>query len=190
MGRMEILIGGYGGQGILLAGWIIGNAAVRKGYNVTYLPSYGPEARGGKCASRVVIDAEDEIDYPLVRSLDCLIVMYQEAYSAYIGLLKPGGILIVDEDLVHLDNKSKKAEVYKVPATRIAEQLGARIVANIVMIGAFVAITKLVDKDTMKESVIEGIRGRYVELNMKAFEEGYNYGLKLASKRKAKKQKA
>lgn len=184
MARIEILIGGYGGQGILLAGWIIGNAAMHKGYNVTYLPSYGPEARGGKCASRVIIDAEREIDCPLVRRADYLIMMYQEAYNSYIGLLKPGGVLIYDSDLVTIDDRAKKAEVYRVPATRMAEEIGRRIVANIVMVGAFTAISNLVDKETMKNSVIEGIRGRYVDLNMRAFEAGYEYGKKLLEEKK------
>ncbi len=179
MARIEILIGGYGGQGILLAGYIIGNAAILKGYNATYLPSYGPEARGGRCASRVVIDTEKDIDYPLIRNLDYLIVMYQEAYDTYIDLLKSDGVLLVDEDLVRLDDRAKKAKLYKIPATRIAEEIGRRIVANIVMIGAFTAISKLVDPETMKKSVIQGIRGRYVDMNMRAFEEGYNYGKKL-----------
>jgi len=184
MARIEILIGGYGGQGILLAGWIIGNAAMHKGYNVTYLPSYGPEARGGKCASRVIIDAEREIDCPLVRRADYLIMMYQEAYNSYIGLLKPGGVLIYDSDLVTIDDRAKKAEVYRVPATRMAEEIGRRIVANIVMVGAFTAISNLIDKETMKNSVIEGIRGRYVDLNMRAFEAGYEYGKKLLEEKK------
>ncbi len=179
MGRIEIIVGGYGGQGILLTGFIIGNAAMLKGYNSTYLPSYGPEARGGRCASRVVIDTEREIDYPLVRSADYLIIMYQEAYDTYIGILKNGGTLIVDEDLVRLDDRAKKARVYKIPATRIADGLGRRIVANIVMVGAFTAISKLIDPETMKKSVIQGVRGRYLDLNLKAFEEGYNYGKKL-----------
>jgi len=176
MARVEIIVGGYGGQGILLAGFIIGNAAIMKGYNATYLPSYGPEARGGRCASRVVIDTEKDIDYPLIRLADYLIIMYQEAYNTYIDILKNGGVLIVDEDLVKLDERSKKAKVYKIPATRIAEKLGRRIVANIVMVGAFTAISGLIDPETMKESVIQGVRGRYLELNMKAFEEGYQYG--------------
>lgn len=179
MGRIEILIGGYGGQGILLAGWILGNAAMRKGYYSTYLPSYGPEARGGRCASRVVIDDEKEVDCPLVRNADYLVVMYQEAYDSYIRLLKPSGILIYDNDLVTLDDRAKKAKIYAVPSTRIAESIGRKIVANIVMIGAFTAISNLIDKETMKKSVIEGLRGRYVDLNMRAFEAGYEYGRKL-----------
>jgi len=182
MARIEILVGGYGGQGILLAGYIIGNAAMLKGYNVTYLPSYGPEARGGRCASRVIIDTEREIDYPLIRRADYLIIMYQEAYNTYIDILKEGGTLMIDEDLVKLDDRAKKAKIYKVPATRMAEEIGRRIVANIVMIGAFTAIFGLIDPETMRKSVIQGVRGRYLDLNMKAFERGYEYGKKLLNK--------
>ncbi|MCR8433225.1 MAG: 2-oxoacid:acceptor oxidoreductase family protein [Crenarchaeota archaeon] len=184
MSRIEILIGGFGGQGILLAGWILGNAAMLRGYNSTYLPSYGPEARGGRCASRVVIDCEREVDCPLVRNADYLIVMYQEAYDSYIDLLKPGGVLIYDNDLVTLDERAKKAKIYAVPATKMAESVGRRIVANIVMIGAFTAISNLIDKETVKRSVIEGVRGRYVDLNVRAFEVGYEYGRKLVESEK------
>ena len=174
----EILVGGYGGQGILLAGYIIGYSAVKSGLNSTYVPSYGPEARGGRSASRIVI-SDGDIDYPLISNADYLIIMYQEAYDAYIHLLKPGGILIVDADLVKLDDRAKKAKIFKIPATKIAEKLGNRIAANMVMIGAFTAITKMVDTDTMKETIKEAVRGRFLELNFSAFDEGYKYAEKI-----------
>ncbi len=174
----EILVGGYGGQGILLAGYIIGYAAVKSGLNATYVPSYGPEARGGRSASRVII-SDSEIDYPLIRNADYLIIMYQEAYDAYVGLLKPGGILIVDRDLVRLDDRSRKARVFEIPATRIAESIGNRIVANMVMIGAFTAISGIVSPEVMKETIKEAVRGRYLDMNFRAFDEGYMYAEKL-----------
>ena len=176
--RYEILIGGYGGQGILLAGYVIGHAAVMAGYEATYVPSYGPEARGGRCASRIVI-SDSPIDYPLVRSPDCEIFMYKEAYDTYIHLLKPGGILIVDADLVKLDDRAKKAKVFKIPATRMAEHLGRRIVANSIMIGAFTAITKLIPYEIIKKSLFEAVREKGPEINLRALEEGYNYAKKL-----------
>lgn len=179
----EILVGGYGGQGILLAGYIIGYAAVKSGLNSTYVPSYGPEARGGRSASRIII-SDGDINYPLISNADYLIIMYKEAYDAYIHLLKPGGILIVDPDLVILDDRAKKARVFKIPATRIAESLGNRIAANMVMIGAFTAITGIVDIETMKETIKEAVRGRFLEINFRAFDEGYKCAKKLLEEAK------
>ncbi len=185
--RVEIIICGFGGQGIVRAGYILGYAAaVMEDKESSFVPSYGPEARGGECASRIVISNE-RIDYPFITTVDILIAMAQPAYNKYIEYLKPGGIILHDEDLVKPDERASKAsEIYSVPATRIAERLGNRIVANIVMLGFFCAVTKIIGYDAMKKAVEAGVPARFKEINLKAFDKGYNYGLEVIGKDKRK----
>ena len=174
--RVEIKFGGFGGQGIILMGNITARAAaIYDGKNAVFTPSYGPEARGGAASSNVVI-SEEEIDYPYVTQPDVLVVMSQGAYEKFAPLLKDDGLLIIDEDLVKLHNGEGK--VAKIPATRIAEGLGKRIVANIVMLGFFTGVTKLVSYEAIKKAVLESVPAKFKELNEDALERGYKQGIK------------
>ena len=178
MKRTEIMMAGFGGQGIVLAGYIIGKAAsVYDKKEAVQTQSYGPEARGGACSANVVID-ENVIDYPLVSNVEYLILMSQEAYTTYGKRLARDGVMIIDEDLVHLSEEDKMGKVYLIPATRMAEELGKRIVSNIVMLGFFTAVTRLIHYEAMKKSVLDSIPKGTEELNTKAFEKGYQFGLK------------
>jgi len=177
--RVEIRIGGFGGQGIIRTGLILATASCVYGdKNAIQTASYGPESRGGRCRSEVIISDED-IDFPKVEHPDILLVMSQEAYLGYIDDLKKNGILIVDPDLVPNQKKNLKANVYEVPATRIAEALGKKIVANVVMIGAFAAIANLLNVEHLKESIRRNVPKAFLDLNLTAFEKGYEYGKNL-----------
>lgn len=177
--RVEIRFAGFGGQGIIKSGIIVASAAcIHGGKNAVQTQSYGPESRGGACKSEVVISEED-IDFPKVVEPDVLVVMSQHAYNDYTGDVKAGGTVIMDPDMIPSEKGLKGVKVYKVPATKIAEQLGRRIVANIVMLGSFVAITRLLDTDAMKEAIKENIPKGTEELNLAAFEKGYEFGKKL-----------
>lgn len=177
--RVEIRIGGFGGQGIIRTGLILATASCVYGdKNAIQAASYGPESRGGRCKSEVIISDED-IDFPKVEHPDILVAMSQEAYSQYVDDLKENGILIVDPDLVPNQKENLKANLYEVPATRIAEKLGKKIVANVVMIGAFAAITDLLDAEHLKESIRRNVPQAFVELNLATFEKGYEYGKNL-----------
>lgn len=181
MKRTEIKIAGFGGQGIILSGYIIGKAAaVFDGKEAVQTQSYGPEARGGACSANVVVDSA-QIDYPLVSDVSVLVLMSQEAYHIYRNLLVDNGTLIIDEDLVHLSPEDEKRNVFKIPATRMAEQIGKRIVANIVMLGFFTSTTRLIAHEAMKKAVLSSIPKGTEELNTKAFEQGYQYGEKLGA---------
>lgn len=183
--RKEIIICGFGGQGIVRAGYILGYAAaISENMESSFVPSYGPEARGGECASRIVISHE-KIDYPFISTVDILITMAEPAYNKYINYLKKGGIILYDEDLVELDSRANKAsKTYGIPATRIAEKLGNRIVANIVMLGFFTSITKIISYEGMKQAVEQGVPARFRDLNLKAFDIGYQYGEKILKNEK------
>ena len=177
--RVEVRFAGFGGQGIIKSGIITASAAcIYGGKNAVQTQSYGPESRGGACKSEVVI-SEGEIDFPKVVEPDVLVVMSQHAYNEYAENVKPNGTMIIDPDMIPHEKESRNVKVFRIPATEIAEELGRKIVANIVMLGAFVAITGLLDKDAVKESVKANIPKGTEELNMSAFEKGYEYGKNL-----------
>ncbi len=174
--RIEIRIGGFGGQGIIRAGVMLATAAsIFEEKNAVQTQSYGPESRGGRCKSEVVI-SDQEIDFPKVEQPDILLVMSQEAYNEYVDTLKEGGILILDPDMVPERKKVENIRVYEVPATKIAEELGKSLVANVVMLGAFTAITKLISEEAMRKSILQNVPKGTEQLNLMAFERGLEYG--------------
>ena len=177
--RVEIRIGGFGGQGIIRTGLMLAMAACVYGdKNAIQTQSYGPESRGGRCKSEVVI-SDEEIDYPAVEHPDILVALSQEAYSDYVNDLKEGGVLLVDPGMVPNQRKDVKAKIYEVPAARIAEELGKKIVANVVTIGAFTALTDMLDVKVVKEAIKRNVPKGMVELNLTAFEKGYGCGKSL-----------
>lgn len=177
--RIEIRFAGFGGQGIIKSGIITATAAcIHEGKNAVQTQSYGPESRGGACKSEVVI-SEDEIDFPKVVEPEILVLMSQHAYNDYIDDVKAGGIVVLDPDMIPREKESKGVKVFRVPATKIAEEIGRKIVANIVMLGAFVAITGVLDENAVRESVKENIPKGTEELNLAAFQKGYDYGKSL-----------
>jgi 2-oxoglutarate ferredoxin oxidoreductase subunit gamma len=174
--RVEIRFAGFGGQGIIKSGIITAAAAcLHEGKNAVQTQSYGPESRGGACKSEVVI-SEDEIDFPKVDEPDVLVAMSQHAYNEYAENVKHGGTIILDPDMIPREKALKDLKVFRVPATRIADELGRRIVANIVMLGAFEAITGILDENAIKESIMANIPKGTEALNLKAFEKGHEYG--------------
>lgn len=182
MKRLEVRLAGFGGQGIVLAGQIIGQAAVLFDQkNAVLTQSYGPESRGGACSADLVI-SEEEILHPLVIKPQVMVMMSQEAYDMYAGELAEGGMLLVDADLVpRKARRSKKREIFAIPATRLAEEVGRRIVANIVMLGSFTALTGAISVEAMKCSILSLVPKGTEDLNLQAFERGYEYGKRLAA---------
>jgi 2-oxoglutarate ferredoxin oxidoreductase subunit gamma len=165
--RVEVRFAGFGGQGIIKSGIIVAAAAcIHAGKNAVQTQSYGPESRGGACKSEVVI-SEEEIDFPKVVEPDVLVLMSQHAYNDYAEDVKSGGTVILDPGMIPREKDLKNMRVYRVPATKIAEELGRRIVANIVM---------MLDEKAVKESIKENIPRGTEELNLAAFEKGFEYG--------------
>ncbi|HIQ39500.1 MAG TPA: 2-oxoacid:ferredoxin oxidoreductase subunit gamma [Methanothermococcus okinawensis] len=176
--RKEVRISGFGGQGIVLAGVILGrSAALYDGKNAVQTQSYGPEARGGASKSEVVI-SEEEIDYPKVIKPDILVCMSQQAFDKYGRDIKDGGTVIVDRDLVTVSENfyNGNVKLYKIPFTDIAyKDIGLKIVANIVMLGALVRITGIVSKEAMRKAILDSVPKGTEEKNLMAFEKGYSY---------------
>lgn len=171
--RHEVRVAGYGGQGIVLAGLLLGKAvALYDGKEAVFTQSYGPEARGGASSADVVI-ADAPVDYPLVTRPDCLVVMFQEAYERYRPGLADGGLLVLDPDLVKPD--AGEGTFHAIPATRLAEGLGKKIVANVVMLGFFTAVSGLVSRQAVEAALRSTIAPRHLELNLRAFATGYDY---------------
>ncbi len=174
----EIRIAGFGGQGVILAAAIVGKAqALYQGGYATMTQNFGPEARGGSCSAQVILSGEP-ILYPYVTQPDILVVMSQEAYTRFTPELKPGGTLIIEQDLVRFDGRRSRARVFGVPATRLAEELGRKVVLNVVMVGFFGAVTKLLDPQALRKAVADSVPPALQKLNLEAFDKGYEYGMR------------
>ena len=178
----EIRIAGFGGQGVILAAAVIGKAAaIFQGGYACMTQAFGPEARGGSSSAQVILSSEP-ILYPYVTQPDILVVMSQEAYTRFAPQLKPGGILIAEQELVNIDKMPTGIRVYGVPATRLAEELGRKMVLNIVMVGFFGAVTPLLDRDALRQAVADSVPPAFQELNLRAFDKGFEYGSQLLLK--------
>jgi len=172
----EILITGFGGQGIILAGNILGKAAtIHDEKHATLTQAYGPEARGGSCSAQVVI-SDEEILYPYVEQPQVLVCMSQEGYTKNVSLLGAGGLLIWDTNLVKTDDLDPGWTTYHIPATRFAEELGARMMANIVMMGFLSAVSDLVAPESLRKAVLSSVPPHTKEKNAAAYDRGREYG--------------
>ena len=177
--KMDIRFSGFGGQGIIKSGMLIGKAAsLFDNKFATLTQSFGPEARGGACSAQVVID-ENEVLYPYIIAPEILVSMSQEAYEKFIGDPGKGGIVLTDTDLVKPKTKRKDVNMFSIPATRIAEEMGNRIFANVVMVGFFTAVTNLVSLEAMKKALPGSVPERFLDTNIEALEKGYEYGKNL-----------
>jgi len=181
MSVKEIKIGGFGGQGVILTGIIIGKAAaIYDNKYSTMTQAFGPEARGSACSAQV-LTSEEKILYPYVTHPDVLVVMSQDACTRFAPEMKQDSqsMLLYEKDLVKLNGLQGKATAYGIPATRFAEELGRTMVLNIVMVGFFTAITKLLSADAVRSAVKDSVPRGTESLNLSAFDKGYQYGLEL-----------
>jgi 2-oxoglutarate ferredoxin oxidoreductase subunit gamma len=175
--KQQIRLSGFGGQGIILAGLILGKAATLfENRNAVLTQSFGPEARGGACSADVVL-SESRINYPRVTVPDVLVVMSEEAARTYGADTAAGAVVLVNEELVRTTPKRDGLKIYTIPATRIAEELGRVMVANIVMLGFITATTGVVGYEAMKQALLTSVPPSTHELNLQAFQAGYDHGL-------------
>jgi 2-oxoglutarate ferredoxin oxidoreductase subunit gamma len=185
-GRSEIILTGFGGQGIVLAGKILGEAAaIGDNRESTLVQSYGPEARGGACSAQVII-SDTHIHYPHVRRPDILACMSQAGFERYIGELSDNGILLIDQDLVQPQGVGP--DYFSIPSTRMAEELGRKMMANIIMLGFLVSVTNIVNPDSARAAVSSSVPRGTQEKNISAFNKGYDYGTAVLKGRQKKAQ--
>ncbi len=174
--QTEIRLTGSGGQGLILAGIILAEAAINQGKTAIQSQSYGPEARGGASKAEVII-SDEEIDFPKVDKADILLVLTQVALDKYIDTIKEDGILIVDSTVEVPDNVKVK-RIINVPIIKTAsEKVGKIMVANIVAVGLIQELSNIVDKEYLQNAVLNRVPKGTEELNKKALEEGYKLAI-------------
>ncbi len=178
--RYEVRLSGEGGQGLVLAGKILAEAAaIYDGKNATQSQSYGPEARGGASRSEVIISDED-IDYPKATSIDLLLALTQESSDKYSKDLKEDGILLVDSDAV-TNFPDGKYKLYKIPISDIARnRIGKVVVANIVALGIIAELAQIVSVEALESAVLARVPKGTEELNLKAFRTGMEVAQELS----------
>lgn len=156
----EIVISGFGGQGVLFVGQLLAYAALEDGRHVTWIPSYGPEMRGGTANCTVII-SDDEIGSPLVRHPSAALVLNPPSLAKYAPLMKPGGVLILDSTLI--EERSGRTDIQEIalPAKALADELGVPQIANVVMLGALIAATNVVTLQTMDKVLEEHVGARH-----------------------------
>jgi 2-oxoglutarate ferredoxin oxidoreductase subunit gamma len=182
MAQTEIRIGGFGGQGVILSGIIIGRAAaIHGGLHATLIQSFGPEARGSASSAELIV-SDQPIWYPYLRQADMLVVLSQDAYTRFASSLKPGGLLVTESELVRLQPEPPTKRHFAVPATRLAEEIGRRIVLNIVTVGFFGAVSQLVPKEALEQAVRDSVPPGTQDLNLRAFGRGYEVGEELLAR--------
>lgn len=181
MAKTEIRVGGLGGQGVILNASIIGKAAsIFEGKHATLIQAFGPEARGSACSAQVTVSTEP-IGYPYVKNPDVLVLMSQDAYNQFAPTLKPGGLLLYEEELVSVDGRLPKGtRAIGIPATRFAEELGRRLVLNIVMVGFFAGVTGLLSYESVEKAVKDSVPKGTEDLNMRALKKGFEFGKETA----------
>jgi 2-oxoglutarate ferredoxin oxidoreductase subunit gamma len=181
----EIRIAGFGGQGVILSAIVLGKAAsIFQGAFATMTQNFGPEARGGACSAQLIV-ADSPVLYPYVTKPDIMVVMSQEAYVKFGHELKDGGTLIVEQDLVRVTDLPAQTKVFSIPATRLAEELGKKMVLNIVMVGFFTAVSQLLEVSAVRDAVADSVPAAFRDLNLKAFDKGYEYGVQALTTKQA-----
>ncbi len=170
----EIIISGFGGQGALFAGQLLAYAALEEGRHVTWIPSYGPEMRGGT-ANCTVIVSDDEIGSPLVQRPTAAIVLNPPSFDRYAPLVKEGGVLLVNASLVSAPSERSDIRRIDVMANELAAELGSSQMANVIMVGALVAATGVVSIATLDRVLEEHVSARHrdkLEANKQALRRG------------------
>ena len=177
MTRSEIKIAGFGGQGVIMAGIIVGKAAsIFDRYHATMIQAFGPEARGSACSTQVVVD-EAAIAYPYIQRPSILVAFNQEAYELFEPQLRDDGLLLYEEDMVTLRPKQRDSlRAFGVPATRIAEEVGRAMVQNVVMVGFFAAFCDFLTYDAVQKAVLDSIPPATKDLNLAALKRGFEHG--------------
>lgn len=172
----NVTMAGFGGQGLMFIGKLLAYCAMKRGLNVTWIPSYGPEVRGGTANCTVVI-SDEPIGSPVINSPEALIIMNNPSLEAFEPKLKSSGLLFVNSNLVTRQTKRKDINVIPVPANDVAVEAGERRAANMVIFGAYVAKTGIISKEDVANGFKElfSSKAQALEVNLRAFEKGTKY---------------
>jgi 2-oxoglutarate ferredoxin oxidoreductase subunit gamma len=174
MAAQEIIFAGFGGQGILSMGKFLVYAGMEENLNVTWFPSYGVEMRGGTSNCSVIL-SDEEIGSPIVAHATSVIVMNRPSLDKFERMIVPGGVLILDSNLVDREPEIPDVNIVKIPAQRIAEEIGSKKIANMLLLGALVEKINIIPIEALLKSLKEHGKEQFYELNKKALEEGAKY---------------
>lgn len=174
---VKTIFAGFGGQGVLMMGYTLAHGAMSAGYNVTFLPAYGAEVRGGTANCTVAV-SDDDIASPIASEPDNVIVLNTPSLSSFQNRVAPGGSLFLNSSIIAVESSRHDVKIYKIPSSEMAEKLGNSRAANTVMMGAFLKTTGLVPPEiflTSMEEVMGSKKESVLELNHRAFEAGYAF---------------
>jgi 2-oxoglutarate ferredoxin oxidoreductase subunit gamma len=178
MSEHGIILAGFGGQGILSAGRLLAYTGMLENKSVSWLPSYGPEMRGGTANCHVII-SDEPIGSPILNSATALLVMNGPSLDKFESIVVKGGIIVSDSSLVHRKPSIEGVEVYEVPATQMASDMGNMTYANIIMLGKLIKVTGMVTKENFFKALYDVLPEKYHSMipdEIKAFEAGMEYG--------------
>jgi 2-oxoglutarate ferredoxin oxidoreductase subunit gamma len=177
MSATEIKFGGFGGQGVILAAMVIGRAAsLTQNLFATLTQSFGPEARGSACSAQIIVSNE-KVLYPYVTKPEILLVMSQEACNKFLPEATDNAVIIIEKDMVQPHALKPEMKLFSIPAAHLAEELGSKMTQNLVMVGFFTAVTKIVVYEAVREAIIGSVPKGTEALNLKAYDRGYQYGI-------------
>ncbi len=174
MAAQDIIFAGFGGQGILSMGKFLAYAGMDINMNVSWLPSYGPEMRGGTANCSVIL-SDDPVGSPIVVNPTSLVVMNRPSLDKFEKDLEPGGLLILDSDLIERQIERTDIDVIRIPAQTEADKIGSKQIANMVLLGALVAKTRIVSMEVLLQSLKDHGKEKFYEVNKKALEIGASY---------------
>lgn len=172
----RVIVAGFGGQGVMMIGQLLCYAAMDHGKEALFLPHYGPEQRGGTANCSVCI-SDEPIGSPLARHIDVLIAMNDPSLTKFQNRVRPGGAILVNSSLCHSSVQRQDVEILEVPADELAEKIGSKKVANILMLGAFVKKTGLFSQQQILKTVCNklGRKPQYIEMNKEAVHIGMEH---------------
>ncbi|MEA1960092.1 MAG: 2-oxoacid:acceptor oxidoreductase family protein [Bacillota bacterium] len=175
--KREMILAGFGGQGVLSMGLFLAHAGMCEGKHVSYVPAYGAEMRGGTANCTVII-SEDEISSPVVAFPETIIAMNHPSLDKFEPLVKKGGLLLVNQSLIHRDTVRDDIDSYEIPCQELADEAGFSRGSNMVMLGALLQLTQMVNNENIYEYLVKTFKGRYLDkmpLNQKTIEAGMDY---------------
>jgi len=173
----KTVFSGFGGQGVLMMGYVFATAAMDDGKEITYLPAYGAEMRGGTANCTVAV-SDEEIFSPIASSPDYAVIMNNPSMIKYEGTIKPGGTIFINSSLVSKETSRDDITVVKVPTSDIAKKLKNERISNMIMLGAFVEKTKMTSLDSIMNALAENMKGKkasLLKLNRKGLDKGAEY---------------
>ena len=172
--QTEVIMSGFGGQGLMMIGKLLAYAGLEEGKDVTWLPSYGPEMRGGTANCTVVI-ADKPIGSPLITSPQAAVVMNQPSLEKFAPMLRKGGVLVVNSSMIAVNSDRTDLRSFRIKANDVATELGSRRSANLVMLGAYIGLDEVVSHQTLLKAIKKTFASKqqFVEVNCKTFMKGY-----------------